>query len=449
VTRLALVEACAVVTGPAEPGPVRRPAAEHLGVRTGVGVGIENGRIAMIAPDADLLDWVRDGAAGSHGAAEGGQGADGVIRCAGRLITAGLVDAHTHAVFGRARLDDHARRARGEDYKAIAAAGGGILSSVRDFRSRGEDDLVALTRTRLAHLAALGTTTVEVKSGYGLALEHEVKALRVIHRAAAGLPLTIVPTFLGAHEVPEEYRGRRDAYVRLVIEEMLPEVAREGLARFCDVFCEPGVFSADESEAILRAARALGLDAKLHADELEPAGGAELAARLGATSADHLGAISSDGVAALAASDTVAVLLPGTLLFLGRSRQAPGRALLDAGAVVALASDFNPGSSPTGNLPLIMALAVSQLRLQPAEAFLAATVNAAAALGLADSAGRLVAEGRADLVVWNARDVRELCYWYGMPLAWRVFAGGRACHAGAAGISSATSGIEPLSPRDS
>jgi imidazolonepropionase len=431
--RLALVGACAVVTGPAQPGPVRHPSGDHLGVRRGVGVAIAEGRIAMLAPDEELRDWARE--PGSS-----------IVECDGRLVTPGLVDAHTHAVFGRARLEDQARRARGEDYKAIAAAGGGILSSVSDFRSRSEEELVSLTRERLAQLAALGTTTIEVKSGYGLALEHELKALRVIRRLQGELPVRLVPTFLGAHEVPAEYRGRRDAYVRLVIEEMLPAVAEQGLAAFCDVFCEPGVFALEESEAILSAARRLGLGAKLHADELDPHGGAELAARLGAASADHLGRIAPSGIEALAASDTVAVLLPGTLVFLGKSAQAPARALLGAGAIVALATDFNPGSSPSGNLPLIMALAVSQARMQPEEAFLAATVNAAAALGLADGRGRLAVGGPADVVVWNCRDVRELCYWYGMPLAWRVYAAGHPCHGVGPDLSSRPSGFGPLSP---
>ena len=440
MTRLALINASAVVCGPPEPGPVRRPTKDHVGIRTGVGVGIEDDRIALIAPDAQLRQWVEDG---QDHVPRAVWPSDRLVDCDGRLVTPGLVDCHTHAVFGRARLEDQARRARGEDYKAIAAAGGGILSSVADFRDRAEDELVALTRERLAQAAALGTTALEVKSGYGLALEHELKALRVVRRLAGELDLTLVPTFLGAHEVPAEYRQRRDEYVRLVIETMLPAVAREGLATFCDVFCEPGVFGLDESQAILDAAARHGLRAKLHADELDPAGGAELAARLGATSADHLGAISTSGVEALAGSATVAVLLPGTLTFLGKTRQAPARALLDAGAVVALATDFNPGSSPSANLPLIMALAVSQARFQPEEAYLAATANAAAAAGLAASHGRLAAGTRADVVVWNCRDVRELCYWYGMPLAWRVFAAGRPCHGVGPGLSSTARMLSP------
>ena len=433
--RLALLNAGAVATGPAEAGPVRRPVWDDVGLVRGVGIGIEDGRIALIAPDDEVGEWF-------HAA----ESPDKVVDCGGRLVTAGLVDSHTHAVFGKPRLEDHARRARGEGYKAIAAAGGGILSTVADFRARSEDELVALALPRLALLAALGTTVVEIKSGYGLALEPELKALRAIARLRELTPLRLVATFLGAHEVPSEYRSRRDAYVRLVIEEMLPAVVREGLAAYCDVFCEPGVFSLEESAAILGVAGAYGLGLKVHADELDPSGGAELAARLGAASADHLGAISPAGIEALAASETVAVLLPGTLLFLGQARQAPARALVDAGAVVALATDFNPGSSPGGNLPLMMTLAVSQARLQPEEAFLAATANAAHAVGLSAERGRVAVGLPADLVVWNCRDVRELAYWYGMPLAWRVYASGRPCHGPGAGISSPGSVGSPLSP---
>lgn len=435
----------AVVTGPPSGDPVRRPTDDDLGVRPGFGVGVEDGRIAIVAPDADVRDWFGD-VSRAGGGPPTDSPPDALIECEGRLITPGLVDCHTHAVFGRPRLEDQARRARGEDYKAIAAAGGGILSSVADFRARGEDELLALARVRARALAALGTTAVEIKSGYGLSLDAELKALRVIRRLADELPLRVVPTFLGAHEVPAEYRSRRDAYVRLVIEEMLPAVAREGLATCCDVFCEPGVFSVAESEAILTAARSLGLDAKLHADELDPSGGAELAARVGAVSADHLAAIGPEGVDALAASGTVAVLLPGTLLFLGKTRQAPARALVGAGAIVAVASDFNPGSSPSANLPLMMAMAVSQARLEPAEAFIGATVNAAWALRLTAGEGRIAAGGRADLAVWNCREFRELAYWYGMPLAWRVYAAGHPCHGAEAGISSAGHRAEPFSP---
>jgi imidazolonepropionase len=433
--RLAFVNAGAVATGPAAQGPVRRPSWDDVGLRTGVGVGVEDGRVVIIAPDDEVGEWF-------HAA----RTPDTLVDCGGRLITSGLVDPHTHALFGRPRLEDHARRARGDDYKAIAAAGGGILSSVADFRARSEDALVALTLPRLRMMAALGTTAVEIKSGYGLSLEDELKALRAIARLRHEVPLQVVATFLGAHEVPAEYRARRDAYVRLVIEEMLPAVAQERLAAFCDVFCEPGVFGVDESEAILTAALGWGLQLKLHADELDPSGGAELAARLGAASADHLGSISPAGVEALADSGTAAVLLPGTLVFLGRSRQAPARALLDAGAIVALATDFNPGSSPSANLPLMMTLAVSQAHLQPEEAFVAATANAAHAIRLGEGRGRLAEGSPADLVVWNCRDLRELAYWYGIPLAWRVYASGCPCLGDGWGISSPGSTGAVLSP---
>jgi len=433
--RLALINAGTVATGPASSGPVRHPTWDDVGLRQGVGIGVEDGRIALIASDEEVGEWF-------HSALY----PETVVDCEGRLITAGLVDAHTHALFGQPRLKDHARRARGDDYKTIAAAGGGILSSVADFRQRSLENLIALALPRLAMMGALGTTTVEIKSGYGLATDPELLALRAIAQLKQAVPLRLVATFLGAHEVPPEYRARRTAYVRLVIEEMLPVVARERLATFCDVFCEPGVFSVEESEAILVAAAGHGLALKVHADELDPSGGAELAARLGAASADHLWAISSAGIEALAASETVAVLLPGTLLFLGKTSQAPGRALLDAGAVVALATDFNPGTSPSVNLPLMMALAVSQARLQPEEAFIAATANAAHAVLLGGERGRISIGAPADLVVWNCRDVRELAYWYGIPLAWRVYASGRPCQGSGPGISSAGSGGRPLSP---
>ncbi|HEX9293839.1 MAG TPA: imidazolonepropionase [Gemmatimonadales bacterium] len=351
------------------------------------------------------------------------------------VVFPGFIDCHTHGVFGAPRLDDHERRALGIDYKAIAAAGGGILQSVRDVRGRTEAELEALTRGRLAALIARGSTTIEVKSGYGLELEAELKQLRVIKRLAAALPATLVPTFLGAHEVPPEYRGKRAEYVQLVCNEMIPVVAREKLARACDVFCEPGVFSVDESRQILTAARAHGLDVKLHADELEGSGGAELAAALGAVSADHLASISEPGIRALAASDTVAVLLPATMIFLGKRAQAPARTLIDAGAAVALATDFNPGTSPTMSLPLVMALGVSQLGLRHAEVVTAVTINAAAALGLAQDRGQIAAGCVADLALAAVDDWREVAYWMGRDVVSAVWTAGSACPASAVPIS--------------
>jgi len=383
-------------------------------------------RDAAILIDGDRIAWVgarRDAPVGAQHAAP-----VPVVEVSGVLFP-GFVDCHTHAVFGAPRLDDQERRALGVDYKAIAAAGGGILQSVRDVRSRTEHELEALTRSRLSALIAHGATTIEVKSGYGLELESELKQLRVIRRLAEALPATLIPTFLGAHEVPPEYRGNRAAYVQLVCEAMIPTVAREGLARSCDVFCEPGVFSASESRQILTAARRHGLAVKLHADELEGSGGAELAAELGALSADHLAAVSDAGIKALAASATVAVLLPATMIFLGKRSQAPARRLIEAGAAVALATDYNPGTSPTTSLPLVMALGVSQLGLRHAEAVTAVTINAAAALGLAADRGQIAPGCVADLVVAAVEDWREVAYWMGADVVSAVWTAGSACPA--------------------
>ena len=387
--------------------------------------------VEVLTDAAVLLDDVRIAWVGPRADAPR---ADQVTEVTG-VILPGMIDCHTHAVFGAARLDDHQRRALGEDYKAIAAAGGGILQSVRDVRARSEADLEALTRARLATLLAHGTTTIELKSGYGLDLEAELKQLRVIRRLAETQAATLVPTFLGAHEVPPEHRGDRAGYVRLVCEEMIPAVAQGRLARCCDVFCEPGVFSPAEARAILTTAQRHGLALKLHADELEGSGGAELAAELGALSADHLAAVSDGGVRALAASGTVAVLLPATMIFLGKRSQAPARRLIEAGAAVALATDFNPGTSPTVSLPLVMALGVSQLGLRHAEALMAVTVNAAAALGLAGERGQLAPGFAADLVVAGVEDWREVGYWMGANVVSAVWTGGSACPAPTVPIS--------------
>jgi imidazolonepropionase len=342
------------------------------------------------------------------------------------VLFPGFVDAHTHALFGAPRLAEQELRSQGADYKAIAAAGGGILSSVRDAQARSAAELRSLTQTRVRGLLAQGTTTVEVKSGYGLSPQSELAHLAIIGSLKG--PPGVVATFLGAHEVPAEYRGRTEDYLALVIDVMLPAVARQGIARFCDVFCEPGVFTVEQSRRILSAARDHGLGLKLHADELDGSGGAELAVEMGAVSADHLAATSEKGIAALARSSVVAVLLPGTMLFLGKTRRAPGRALIDAGAAVALATDFNPGSSPGMSLPLMGMLGVSQLGLTPAEAVIAITANAAAAVGEAGTRGQIAPGFRADIVLAAVADWRELPYWYGVNLIRRVWVGGAACH---------------------
>jgi imidazolonepropionase len=350
--------------------------------------------------------------------------------CEGGVLTPALVDSHTHAVFGAPRAAEHEMRAAGLDYMEIARRGGGIHSSVRDVRARGERELFVLARERVRRLASFGVGTIEVKSGYGLTVEDELKLLRVIRRLAQELPVRLVPTFLGAHEIPMEYResaARRREYVELVTREMIPRVAREKLAVFADVFCETGVYTVDESREILEAARAAGLRLKLHADELTSSGGAELAAQLGATSADHLAAISDDGIRALRDAGTVATLLPSTMLFLGKPRQAPARRMLDAGLPVALATDFNPGTSPTVGLPLVLTLGVSQLRMSAAETIVAATVNGAAALGLQAQVGQIAPGYSADLALFAIDDYRELPYWLGARVCKGLWTRGKAC----------------------
>lgn len=417
------VNASQVVTC-AGPARARRGAEMNdMAVRPDVAVAVVDGAVA----DIDVIAAVRE----RHpGALE--------IDCGRGVLTPGFVDSHTHGIFGRPRYDEQELRAAGHDYMEIARRGGGIHSSVRDLRQRSEDELFVLAHARLTRLASFGTTTVEVKSGYGLTLEDELKTLRVIARLSRELPLRLIPTFLGAHEIPLEHRespATRKAYVDLVIHEMIPAVAREKLARFADVFCETGVYTVDESRAILTAAREAGLLLKLHADELTSSGGAELAASLNATSADHLAAVSDAGIAALAQASTVATLLPGTMLFLGKTKHAPARRFIEAGVPVALATDFNPGTSPTPNVSLILTLGVSQLRLSVAEAVIAATVNGAAAVAMAEHIGQIAPGFAADFALFDVRDVRELPYWYGDNRCVATFVGGKPCHTSDLGIT--------------
>ena len=380
----------------------------------GAALVARSGAIVAVGPERDVLRDVRR----LSGCAE--------VDAGGRSVLPGFVDPHTHAVFGAARAAEYAARLEGKSYVDIAAAGGGIHASVRDVRGRSEDELVEISVPRLRRMLSHGTTTVEIKSGYGLRLEDELKMLRAVRRLVERVPQTLVPTFLGAHELPPEHRasprGRRD-YVRLLVEEMIPAAAP--LAEFNDVFCEPSVFTLEESEEILRAGVAHGLRPKLHADEIEPYGGAELACRLEATSADHLMRVSERGVQALAQSRTVAVLLPGTSFGLALGEYAPARRLVEAGVAVALATDFNPGSCHCESMQAVLSLACSLLRLTPAEALVAATLNAAAAVGRAAQVGSLEPGKRCDLLVTHGRDYREVPFHFGVNNVRQVVAGGR------------------------
>jgi len=370
------------------------------------------------------------------------------LDAAGGLVAPGLIDAHTHLVFAGTREAEWQMRARGAGYLEVLAAGGGILSTVTATRGASDDELLAGARRRLVEMLAGGTTTAEAKSGYGLDVATELRLLELVGRLAAEGPIELVPTYLGAHAVPAEYRDRPDGtegYVASVVREQLPAVARQGIARFCDVFCETGVFSADQSRRILRAAADLGLALRLHADELAPSGGAELAAELAATpgvgpaagpaksyciSADHLAAPSDEGVAALAraAEDghpVVATLLPATSWFLGRHHFAPARRFIEAGIPVALATDLNPGTSPTLSLPLVMSIACVEMGLTPAEALVAVTINAAHSLGLSAEIGSIEPGKQADLVIWDVPSVEQLPYWLGARLARTVIKRGQ------------------------
>ncbi|MFO7652516.1 MAG: imidazolonepropionase [Candidatus Krumholzibacteriia bacterium] len=391
-------------------GPRRGEALGDVGAVAGAALAVAAGKVVAAGPEADVLRGLYGGR-DPHPATR-------VVNAAGRAVVPGFVDPHTHAVFGRTRQDEYERRIRGETYLQIAAAGGGIHASVRDLRERGDDELEALARRRLRQMLSLGTTTVEIKSGYGLNLADELRMLRVAGRAAARAGIRAVRTCLAAHELPSEYRDRRATYVDLVCEQVLPRVAAEGLATRCDVFCEPSVFDLAETERILGRAAELGLDLCVHADELEALGGAELAARLGARSADHLIEVDAAGRRALAGSDTVAVLLPGTVFTLGLGRYAPARELVADGAAVALATDFNPGSCPIPSMATILAIACTQMRLTPGEALVAATLNAAWALGLAGEVGSLAPGRSADFLLLEGDDHRLLPYHGGhAPLA--------------------------------
>jgi len=351
----------------------------------------------------------------------------------GGAVTPGLVDPHTHLLFAGSREDELELRQRGAGYMEILAAGGGILSTVAATRAASPEALAAHGRRWLDEMLGHGTTTIEAKSGYGLDLATELRLLEVAHDLGKAGPIEIVPTFLGAHAVPPEFRSRPDgteAYVRSVIEEQLPGVAAQGRARFCDVFCEEGAFTADQSRRILLAASGLGLLPRLHADELVPSGGAELAAEIGAVSADHLAAPSEAGLAALAeaAADgraVVATLLPATTWFLMKEHHAPARRFIELGIPVAIGTDFNPGTSPTASMPLAMTIACLSLGLTPDEALVAATINAAHAVGLGDEIGSLEDGKAADLVIWNVPTSRQIPYWPAADLVQTVVKRGR------------------------
>ena len=348
-----------------------------------------------------------------------------VIDADGRVVMPGFVDAHTHPVFAGTRAGEFEERARGATYQEIAARGGGIQSTVRATREATFDELVTAGKRYANWFLRNGTTTVEAKSGYGLTLEDELKILRAIKRVDRETSLRYVPTFLGAHDIPPEYKSRREQYVSLVIEEMLPRVAQDKLAEYCDVFCEEKVFTTDESWKILSAARCHGLGLRLHADQLSLSGGAKLAGELGAITADHLEHTDREGIAALKAAGVQPVLLPGSVYALGSNRYPAAREMIDAGLAVVLATDFNPGSSPTPSMAMILSIASTHMKMTPAEGISASTINGAYTLNRGDQIGSLEPGKVADFVIHDCEDYRELAYFFGVEHPWRVYAQGR------------------------
>jgi imidazolonepropionase len=390
-----LIAGAAELATPLGSSPRGGAALGGLHVVPGGAVAIQGDRIVAVGPEVELRARFAPGR---------------VLDARGGTIVPGFVDAHTHPVFVGGREDEFEARTAGRTYVEIAAAGGGILSSVRNVRAATPETLLAALLVRLDRFLELGTTTIEAKSGYGLSTAKEIESLEVLAAAARVHPVGIVPTFLGAHDFPEEYRMRRAEYVDLVCEEMLPAVAQRRLAEYADVFTEGHVFSLDDSRRILERARGLGLGLRMHVDQLSALGGAELAAELGVASADHLEYVTRNGIDALARAGVVPVLCPWVPLYLRQDKEAPGRAMVDAGLAPALSTDFNPGSSTAMSLPDTMTIAALRYRWSAAECLTAATLNAACSLGRGAEIGSLEAGKRADVVVLDLANHRQLVY---------------------------------------
>jgi imidazolonepropionase len=338
---------------------------------------------------------------------------ENLINAAGKVVMPGFVDPHTHPVFVNTRENEFEMRIKGKSYVEISQSGGGIRSSIQSVREASEDELYRLSLKRVKKIISNGTTTLEAKSGYGLSTESELKMLKVIDRLNKTLPIDIIPTFLGAHEFPPEYKDNREEYIRILKEEMMPQVKDLDLAVYCDIFTEDHVYNVQQSEDILSRAKELGFKIRMHADEIEPIGGAELAGRIGAISADHLGAASDEGIAAMRDNGVIATLLPGTIFSLGMKSYARARDMIDAGLPVALATDFNPGSCNCDSMQFVITLACLQMKMTPAEAITASTINAAYALEMGDEIGNLEVGKKADILIMDMPSYRFLPYHFG------------------------------------
>lgn len=404
MTNIVWIKHAAQLATLAQPSPAPRikEAMNELTIIEDGSIWIEEGIIQSVGTTQELEEQFKDRA---HEAE--------ITDASGHLVTPGLVDPHTHIAYGGSREREFEMRLEGATYMDIMNAGGGIHATTKMTREATEDELVEQTKKRLDSFLKHGVTTVEGKSGYGLEVETELKQLRVMKRLQQEHAIDLVPTFMGAHAVPTEYKGREDDYIDLIVDEMLPAVANEQLAVFNDVFCEVGVFTPEQSQRILEAGKKYGLIPKIHADEIEPYGGAELAAKVGAISAEHLLKASDEGIKAMADAGTIACLLPATALYL-REQAAEGRKMIDAGVPVAISTDCNPGSSPTTSMPLVMNLACISMRLTPAEALTAATYNAACAIRMQNATGSLETGKQGDVVLWSISNYQELQYLFGV-----------------------------------
>jgi imidazolonepropionase len=394
--------------------PRRGSSLSKLGIETDGAILVRDGRIVDVGPRSKIEE---------HAEAKDAETLD----LGGRVVLPGFVDSHTHLIHAVSRAEEYELKIQGASYEEIARKGGGILNSVKKLRAATSESLKTRARVALEEFASFGTTTVEAKSGYGLDVASELRILQLQRELAQEQRVEIVSTFLGAHAVPAEFRGKPDGasrYIAILLEQMLPEVANQRLAEFCDVFCDRGAFTRAESRKILSAGKRVGLAPRVHAEQLSRTGATQMAVELGAASCDHLEQVNAADIRALAKSNTVATLLPGCDFHLGWKQYAPARKLIEAGAIVALATDYNPGTSPTVSMPMVLSLACTQLRMTPAEAIAAATINAAYALRRADRLGSLEPGKQADLAVFEVEDYREIPYYFGMQRCWMTMKSG-------------------------